>query len=225
MIWFHPLLTSSLPNNDDDNDQSDDDDDSNASNRSDKGYRLITVIVVDVDVVAVAVVAASALCWCLWRSSGSRRSGSWSSAVPWLCWNTGLLYCLFVLVLHFNTCLASKAWRSMKHYLRVDTKNAFFNLVFCVDVIVIQSNEGVFCFVLSWVRNVRAKGSFEKRHLDTSLWLSLLLLLLLANRWPLSHNITDPPLYKRYTATHSRHFCWCVKPISSKSWTFPNLSK
>ena len=38
MIWFHPLLTSSLPNNDDDNDQSDDDDDSNASNRSsDKG--------------------------------------------------------------------------------------------------------------------------------------------------------------------------------------------
>ena len=73
MIWFHPLLTSSLPNNDDDNDQSDDDDDSSASNRSsDKGYQLSTVVV---DVVAVDVVAAGALCWCLWRSFGSRRSG------------------------------------------------------------------------------------------------------------------------------------------------------
>ena len=59
MTLFHPLLTSSLPNNDDDNDQSDDNGDSNASNRSDK---LSTVVFVDVDVVAVDVVAAGALC-------------------------------------------------------------------------------------------------------------------------------------------------------------------
>ena len=55
MTLFHPLLTSSLPNNDDDNDQSDDNGDSNASNRSsDKGCTVV--------VVATGVAAAGALC-------------------------------------------------------------------------------------------------------------------------------------------------------------------